>query len=49
MKAGTFDNLPPLSMSDALGILKKPIKELELSSDYYKAVFHLAKFPGADS
>ena len=44
MKAGTFDNLPPLSKSDALRILKTPIKELALSSDYYKAVFHLAKF-----
>ena len=43
MNAGPFDNLPPLSKSDALRILRTPIKDLALSSDYYKAVFHLSK------
>ncbi len=49
MKAGHFDNLPPLSKNDALRILKTPINKLALSSDYYKAVFHLAKFHCSDS
>ena len=49
MNAGPFDNLPPLSKSDALRILKTPIKDLALSSDYYKAVFHLSKYYCSES
>jgi len=41
-----FDNLPPLSKEEAIEILEKPPHELNLSSDYYKAVFHLSKYPG---
>lgn len=49
MNAGPFDNLPRLSKSDALRILKTPIKDLALSSDYYKAVFHLSKYYCSES
>ena len=49
MNAGPFDNLPPLSKRDALRILKTPIKDLALSSDYYKAVFHLSKYYCSES
>ncbi|HJM80300.1 MAG TPA: HEAT repeat domain-containing protein, partial [Prochlorococcaceae cyanobacterium Fu_MAG_72] len=42
-----FDNLPFLSQEEALKILATPISELALASDYYKAAFHLGKFPGA--
>ncbi len=49
MKVGNFDNLPLLSKEVALEILKKPIADLKLSSDYYKAVFHLAKYPGQET
>jgi len=41
-----FDNLPPLTQEEALKILSTPISELDLASDYYKAAFHLGKFPG---
>ena len=41
-----FDNLPSLSQEAALKILCTPINKLELASDYYKAAFHLSKFPG---
>ncbi len=44
-----FNNLPPLTKEEALKILSKPIDQLELSSDYYKAVFHLFDFPGPDT
>jgi len=46
VKSSTFDNLPPMSQEDAFRILSTPFEEIELESDYYKAVFHLAKFPG---
>ena len=49
MKKRSFDNLPPLSKDEALNILAKPISQLKLSSDYYKAVHHLYNFPGADT
>ena len=49
MKKRIFDNLPHLSKDEALNILSKPISELELSSDYYKAVFHLFNYPGDDT
>ncbi len=31
----------------ALRILETPVEYLNLSSDYYKAIFHLAKYPGS--
>ncbi len=46
MKKRPFDNLPPLTQEKALDILSTPIHQLSLSSDYYKAVFHLEKYPG---
>jgi len=49
LKTSHFDNLPPLSKEEAFDILARPINQLELSSDYYKAVFHLSKFPGPDT
>ena len=49
LKTSHFDNLPPLSKEEAFNILARPINQLELSSDYYKAVFHLSKFPGPDT
>jgi len=48
-KKNYFDNLPILSKEEALNILAKPIDQLELSSDYYKAVFHLFKYPAPDT
>ena len=45
MSNSPFDNLPQLTKEEALNILKTPINELNLSSDYYKAVFHLSKYP----
>ncbi len=38
-----------MSKQEALGILKKPASQLNLASDYYKAVFHLAKYPGEEA
>ena len=49
MKVGNFDTLPHLSQKEALRILKMPVEDLRISSDYYKAVFHLAKYPGSDT
>ncbi len=46
MQASAFDNLPALSKEEALLILEQPVDQLTLSSDYYKAVFHLSKYPG---
>ena len=46
MNASPFDNLPPLSQKDALEILSTPTNKLNLISDYYKAAFHLVKYPG---
>ncbi|WP_269622380.1 HEAT repeat domain-containing protein [Prochlorococcus marinus] len=45
MNASPFDTLPELSQKDALKILRTPLEELKISSDYYKAVFHLSKYP----
>ncbi len=45
MESLSHDNLPPLTKSEALEILSLPISKLRLSSDYYKAAFHLIKFP----
>ena len=49
MNIDSFDNLPQLSKNDALKILKTPIHQLSLASDYYKAVFHLAKYPSPET
>ncbi len=49
MKTSHFDNLPSLTKKEALHILSTPSSQLELSSDYYKAVFHLYKYPGPDT
>ncbi len=49
MHLGVFDTLPKLSKKHAFKILKTPLSKLELSSDYYKAVFHLAKYPSSDT
>ena len=49
MNLRPFDTLPPLSKNDALKILKTPLNELRLASDYYKAVFHLAKHPSIET
>ena len=40
-----FDNLPKLTKKEACELLSKNIDSINLSSDYYKAVFHLAKYP----
>ncbi len=49
MKISNFDNLPNLSKEEALQILATPVDQLYLDSDYYKAAFHLAKYPGLDT
>ncbi|WP_320675156.1 bilin biosynthesis protein CpeY [Prochlorococcus sp. MIT 1341] len=38
--------MPPLTHQQALEILSRPANELKMSSDYYKAAFHLARYPG---
>ena len=49
MNPSYFDTLPSLSKNDALEILKTPINRLKLTSDYYKAVFHLSKYPSSQT
>ena len=49
MQNNPFDNLPKITKEDAINILKKPITKVKFSADYYKAVFHLAKFPCEES
>ena len=49
MPFSPFDNLPPLTKEDALEILNTSIEDLTLSSDYYKAVFHLEKYPSIET
>ncbi len=49
MESGNFDTLPQLSKNDALRILKTSLENLSLSSDYYKAVFHLSKYPSPET
>ena len=44
MERNPFNNLPKINKKDAINILKKPISEIKLSAEYYKAVFHLANF-----
>ncbi len=49
MQYNPFNNLPKINKKDAINILRKPISEVKLLSDYYKAVFHLANFPCEES
>ena len=49
MQSNPFHNLPKIKKKDAFNILRKPISEVKLLADYYKAVFHLANFPGKES
>ena len=49
MNKSPFDSLPKLSQLEAITILKTPLENLERSSDYYKAAFHLSKYPGKES
>ncbi len=49
MQSNPFNNLPRINKIEAINILKKPISEVKLSADYYKAVFHLANFPCDES
>ncbi len=49
MQNNPFDNLPKTTKEDAINTLTKPIAKLSSSADYYKAVFHLAKFPCEES
>ena len=49
MQSNPFSNLPKINKRDAINILRKPIAEVKLLADYYKAVFHLANFPCEES
>jgi len=49
VQSNPFNNLPKINKIDAINILRKPISEVKYLSDYYKAVFHLANFPCAES
>ncbi len=45
MQSNPFNNLPKIKKIEAINILRKPISEVKLLADYYKAVFHIANFP----
>ena len=49
MQSNQFNNLPKINKRDAINILRKPISEVKILADYYKAVFHLANFPCEES
>tara|TARA_Y100001968_G_scaffold93916_1_gene84373 strand:- start:14548 stop:15852 length:1305 start_codon:yes stop_codon:yes gene_type:complete len=49
VQTNQFNNLPKINKKDAINILKKPLSELKISADYYKAVFHLANYPCKES
>ena len=49
MQNNPFDNLPKINKREAINLLKEPIIAGNLSADHYKAVFHLASYPGEDS
>ena len=49
MQSYPFNNLPKINKRDAIDILRKPISEVKLLADYYKAVFHLLDFPCEES
>ena len=49
MQRNPFNNLPKINKKDAINILRNPISEVKISADYYKAVFHLANYPGKET
>ena len=49
MQSNPFNNLPEINKNDAINILRKPISEVKILADYYKAVFHLTNFPCEES
>ena len=49
MQSNPFHNLPKIKKRDAINILRKPISEVKILADYYKAVFHLVNFPCEES
>ena len=49
MQSNPFNNLPKINKIEAINILRKPISEVKIVTDYYKAVFHLANFPCEES
>jgi len=49
VQSNPFHNLPKIKKRDAINILRKPISEVKILADYYKAVFHLANFPCEES
>jgi len=49
VQSNPFHNLPKIKKKDAINILRKPISEVKILADYYKAVFHLANFPCEES
>ena len=49
MKLSPFDNLPPLTKEEAFLILETPLQDLKLSSDYYKAIYHLSRYPSFET
>ena len=49
MTLSPFDNLPPLTKQEAFSILRTPLKDLKLSSDYYKAIYHLSRYPSYET
>jgi len=49
VQSNPFNNLPKINKIEAINILRKPISEVKLLADYYKAVFHLANFPSEES
>ena len=49
MQSNPFNNLPKINKIEAINILRKPISEVKLLADYYKAVFHLVNFPCEES
>jgi len=49
VQSNPFNNLPKINKIEAINILRKPISEVKLLADYYKAVFHLANFPCEES
>ena len=49
MQSNSFNNLPKITKRDAINILRKPISEIKILADYYKAVFHLLNYPCEES
>ena len=49
MQSNPFNNLPKINKIEAINILRKPISEVKLLADYYKAIFHLVNFPCEES